>query len=245
MAAFVSALLEEFGDEWGNKWMFHYRWARPVDQMGCAKRLVASRQPELSGAALEEAAASVCERMVNRLWFVGSSAATAPQIEASYQDALKRLDAHLAGRPYLFGGRPALADFGLWGQLHNCRRDATPRRLMESSAPHVVAWVERMLHPVALGPFEPWEGLAATLKPLLAEQVGALFLPWSLANAAAVASGAETFTVALKGQGWTQKPQKYHARSLAALGAKYAAAAGTAGLAELLAEVGCLDGFRG
>ena len=32
-AAFLSALLEEFGDEWGNKWMFHYRWAREVDQL--------------------------------------------------------------------------------------------------------------------------------------------------------------------------------------------------------------------
>ena len=27
VAAFVSAMLEEFGDEWGNKWMFHTRWA--------------------------------------------------------------------------------------------------------------------------------------------------------------------------------------------------------------------------
>jgi len=32
VAAFVSVLLEEFGDEWGNKWMFHYRWAREADQ---------------------------------------------------------------------------------------------------------------------------------------------------------------------------------------------------------------------
>jgi hypothetical protein len=28
VANFISVLLEEFGDEWGNKWMFHYRWAR-------------------------------------------------------------------------------------------------------------------------------------------------------------------------------------------------------------------------
>ena len=40
VAAFISALLEEFGDEWGNKWMFHYRWAREVDQVSTAKRLV-------------------------------------------------------------------------------------------------------------------------------------------------------------------------------------------------------------
>src|SRR6202050_833063 len=31
VARFVSALIEEFGDEWGNKWMFHYRWAREAD----------------------------------------------------------------------------------------------------------------------------------------------------------------------------------------------------------------------
>src|SRR6266516_6060527 len=33
VAGFISTLIEEFGDEWGNKWMFHYRWARDVDQI--------------------------------------------------------------------------------------------------------------------------------------------------------------------------------------------------------------------
>ena len=35
-----------------------------------------------------------------------------------------------------------------------------------------------MLEPVALSEFEPWESLAPSLTPLLADQVGALFLPW-------------------------------------------------------------------
>ena len=64
--------------------------------------------------------------------------------------------------------------------------------------------------------------------------MGALFLPWSAANAAAIAAGDEEFTVSLKGNDWTQKPQKYHARSLAALKAKYDAAKDTPGLREVL-----------
>ena len=38
VARFISCLLEEFGDEWGNKWMFHYRWAREADQAAAADR---------------------------------------------------------------------------------------------------------------------------------------------------------------------------------------------------------------
>src|SRR5207245_829806 len=37
VARFISALIEEFGDEWGNKWMFHYRWARDVDRSDCRR----------------------------------------------------------------------------------------------------------------------------------------------------------------------------------------------------------------
>src|SRR5215211_8789432 len=45
VARFVSVLIEEFGDEWGNKWMFHYRWAREVDQRASAGRIARMRDP--------------------------------------------------------------------------------------------------------------------------------------------------------------------------------------------------------
>ena len=48
VARFISALIEEFGDEWGNKWMFHYRWTREVDQTCSAGRIARMRAPKAS-----------------------------------------------------------------------------------------------------------------------------------------------------------------------------------------------------
>src|ERR1700743_2217413 len=48
VAGFISALIEEFGDEWGNKWMFHYRWTRDVDQLCSAGRLARMHAPTAS-----------------------------------------------------------------------------------------------------------------------------------------------------------------------------------------------------
>jgi len=242
--AFLSALIEEFGDEWGNKWMFHYRWAREVDQRSAGERIARTLRPEAQGPALEQAIQGVIARMVDRVWFVGSSPRTAEQIEASFADAIAILEEHLRERPFLFGGRPAFGDFGLWGQIYNCWTDPTPGALLRERAPSVVAWVERMLDPRAEGDFEEWERLRPTLLPLLERQVGRLFLPWSLANARAIAEGAETFRVELAGRIWEQKPQKYHARSLDALRRRYEALGDTRALDPILERAGCLDALR-
>jgi glutathione S-transferase len=239
VCAFVSALLEEWGDEWGNKWMFHLRWARPVDQDSAAERLARDMTGGASGDALAKAAAMVRERMVPRVWFVGSNAETAPQIEQSYLDTLGLLESHLAARPYLLGARPGFADFGVWPQLYECWTDPTAGAWLRDKAPLVAGYVQRMLDPRALGAFESWRALAPTLEPLLAQQVAGLFLPWSDANAKAIAANAEEFSLELASRKWTQKPQKYHARSLQALRAKYTQAR-SAELDPVLAKAGCL-----
>jgi glutathione S-transferase len=240
IAAIVSAVLEEFGDEWGNKWMFHYRWARDVDQIAAARRLASDMSADPSTDAIEQAAVAIRVRMVPRVWFVGSNEVTAPQIEKSFVDTLVLLDRHLASRPYLFGGRPAFADFALWGQIFNAAKDPTPNALIAQHAPRIRPWLERMNEPSADGAFEPWDELSETLEPLLTDQVAELFLPWSTANAAAIAANDEEFTVSLAGHDWTQKPQKYHARSLAALKAKYHAVSRDDALNAVLDDTGCL-----
>lgn len=243
--AFISALLEEYGDEWGNKWMFHYRWRYQPDVWSTAERIAVQMMGAQGTLAVAQARAAVAERMMGRLGFVGSNAATEPVIEASFAKALGLIEAHLASRPYLLGGRPAMADFGLWAQLYEAATDPTPGAIMRASAPKVMAWVQRMLSPKAEGGFETLPALAPTLEPLLTQEVGSLFLPWSVANAAAIGHGDKNFTVSLSGAAWTQEPQKYHARSLAELRRKFAAAKDTAGLERLLAASGCLAGLAG
>jgi glutathione S-transferase len=245
VADFVSALIEEFGDEWGNKWMFHYRWARDVDQRASAGRIARMRGPHASEEKHEAFAAQVRVRMVDRVWFVGSNELTAPQIEAGFIDMLGLLDAHLATRPYLFGGRPAYGDFGLWGQIYEMWTDPTAGGLIGGGAPHVLDWVHRMLWPRAEGAFESWTALAPTLMPILTRQVGKLFWPWTLANETALKEAKEEFSVTLGDKIWAQKPQKYHARSLGMLRAKYADIGDKSSLDLVLAAAGCLAGLRG
>jgi hypothetical protein len=101
-----------------------------------------------------------------------------------------------------------------------------------------------MLEPAAAGEFEPWERLEPTLLPLLRDEIGAVFFPWTLANAQAIAAGAQELRCTLDGRPFTQEPQKYHAKSLAALRARYAAVADRSRLDPILDRAGCLAPLR-
>ena len=243
VAAFASVLLEEFGDEWGNKWMFHYRWARRADQLNSGGRIGRTMNPDASDEEHQQIIEQVLERMTNRVWFVGSNEVTAAQIERSFMEALPVLDAHLESRPYLFGAGPAFGDFGMWGQIYNAWTDPTCGAIIEAKYPNVLAWIHRMLFPRIEGDFETWDTLAAGLTPLLKEQLGDRFMPWTLANEAAIVAGDEEFSVQVAGETWTQQPQKYHAKSLAVLRQKYAAA-DKAAIEAALGATGCLIGLE-
>jgi glutathione S-transferase len=236
---FLSALVEEFGDEWGNKLMFHHRWYADVDQAASAQTLARLSLPNGAAEQVAERTRMVRERMTGRGHFVGSSDANAPLITGYYLELLDILEAHLAARKYLFGARPAFGDFGLSAQLYECSVDPTCGGMIRARGPAVLDWCHRMLEPRLDGEFEGWGSLKPTLAPLLA-YIGHYFLPWSAANAAALAAGEAEFTVELAGQPYVQPPQKYHAKSLAALRERYAPLAGDAGLTAILAEAGCL-----
>lgn len=240
--AFLSVLLEEFGDEWGNKLMFHHRWWDEADQRSAALILARLSLPEGSTEEVAQRAEMVRARMTGRGGFVGSSAATAPLITRYFFELVDRLEAHLQTRKYLFGGKPSFGDFGLAAQLYEASLDPTCSGGLRARGRAVLDWCYRMIEPRDDGPFETWESLAPTLAPILS-YVGSCFLPWSVANAQALAAGEAEFSVDLPGGAYVQGPQKYHAKSLQALRAKYGAARSPA-LDEILAGTGCAPYLR-
>ena len=243
--AFIDALLEDYADEWLTKAMFHYRWAYAEDIANAAAilpRWFRTNQPEASAVA---AGTMFAERQVGRLGVVGSNPVTAPVIEDSYRRLLERLDAHLTTSRFLFGGRPASADFALFGQLTQLVAfDPTPAAVAHRLAPRVVAWVDVVEDLSGLEPEDDeWTPRAAapeTLRALLTE-VGRVYAPFLLANAAALARGAEQVEGTIDGRPWTQRPFPYQAKCLAWLREGYAGLAGgdRRAVDDLLAGTGC------
>jgi len=235
---FLSTLIEEFGDEWGNKLMFHLRWYAEIDVAASSDRAARLNMTGADEAAVFARGAAIRERMAGRGRFVGSSPATAPLIFDYYVELLDILEPHLAGRRYLFGARPSFGDFALAAQLYHASSDPTGGAVMRARGPAVLDWCLRMTNPRDDGAFETWPVLAPTLAPLIA-YIGRYFLPWSQANAEALARGEAEFAVELAGRPYVQPPQKYHAKSLAALREKHRAVADDAGLKAVLDAAGC------
>ncbi|MES0872728.1 glutathione S-transferase N-terminal domain-containing protein [Sinimarinibacterium thermocellulolyticum] len=243
--AFLSALVEDYGDEWCTKFMFHYRWTDPDGIEWARRQLMRQIDPSVPTAQLEQFAQWFGERQIARRAVVGCSEATAPLLEAGYRRLLGVLETLFAQRRFLFGDRPAAGDFGLYGQLTQlCGFDPTSARLAERTAPRVVAWTVRMED---LGGWRVDDGqwldrdtAVDALKPLLAE-IGGTYVPFLLANAAARARGAEWVECAVEGGQWRQQPFAYQVKCLNALRAQLAALAPADRdwLASVLAGSGC------
>ncbi len=221
VVAFLDALLEDYADEWLTKAMFHYRWAFPPDIARAAAilpRWFRTDQPESGAVAAGE---QFAKRQVDRLGVVGSNETTAPVIEESFRRLLGALDAHLTTSRFVMGGRPGASDFGLFGQLTQLVGfDPTPAALALETAPRVVAWTDVVDDLSGVEPRDDdWlrrDAIPESLGALLAE-VGRVYAPFLLANADALARGAERVECTIAGRPWVQRPFPYQGKCLAAL----------------------------
>jgi glutathione S-transferase len=219
--AFIAHLIEDFADEWLTKAMFGYRWLEEVDQVQMSRWLAFD---SLKGGGLAQSqgfAEQFRARQVGRMAIVGCTAENFPLIEASTRAVLAALEAHVVNRHCLFGTRPSLAEFGLFGQLSQLGTDPTAQAMMRADYPYSYRWLAHVDDMSGVeGEWEP--GFA----PVVAELVriaGAVYAPFLAANAKAAAAGAETFAMEAMGLPYGQGVFKYQLKCLADLRTRYAA----------------------
>jgi glutathione S-transferase len=173
----VAWLIGAFGSEGLLQTAMHYRWSYRREQEPFLRaefgRAICAGPAR---AANDAAAVAMMQAMNGYLQFLGVSGATAPAIEASYEALLEILERHFLHHPYVLGGRPSIADFGLMAPLYaHLSRDPYPSNLMKLKAPNVYRWTERMnLAQVGDGEFvdyaevyPPGDQVPETLLPLL------------------------------------------------------------------------------
>ena len=218
--AFINYLLEDFGDEWVTKYMFHYRWyfEEDADIAGTILPLVdlAINTPNELHSQYKEL---IAKRQIDRLWVVGSNDETAELIDLSYRRFLKLMEEHLLVSPFLLGNKPSSSDFSFYGQLTQLVRfDPTPRKLAYEYSSRTVAWVDILEdlsgHDVENTSWTSLEESPDTLKSILKE-VGKMYVPALLANADALTKGAEIWEAEIDGAMWKQKTFNYQGKCLA------------------------------
>jgi glutathione S-transferase len=221
--AFLSALIEDFADEWLVKALFHYRFDKTKDQRAGAMWVMDDAHPNADSQRLEALTAEFVERQVSRKAIVGCTPENAPLFEALYRDVLAAMEGFVATDRFLFGSRPSLADFAVFGQLHTLSADPTSATIMRETAPRTLHWVKRM-HDCS-GIEGEWraagEALPDAVKALLA-MAGRWYLPFLRANAIAVQEQAEIVEVDLDGHPYSQPPFRYQSQCYGRLASLYA-----------------------
>ena len=247
--AFLNYLLEDYGDEWLTKAMFHYRWYYDADIEMAGSVLPHYGDVSVPDAQIAAMKKVFSERQISRLYVVGSNDVTASVIEDSYKRFMGCLNAHLRDQPYLLGQRPASGDFGCFGQLTQLVQfDPTPAAIAATQFPRVHAWVSKVEDLSGLEVDESVEqrdflspdAIPATLKDIFAE-IGRTYVPVMLANAQALDQGLDTVETEVDGKVWTQEPFPYQGKCLQWIRIEYARLSeeDREQVGEILAGTGC------
>lgn len=177
---FLCYVIEDVADEWlyrpavGTRW--HYEENAAVGGFELARDI--SAKTPLSCDQAHAAARAHVRASCPPL------GVTEENIELWVRDVLRAwlrvLGAHLAQHPYLFGARPSLADFALFGgNAAHFVNDPLCRRWVEEDAPAVVQHTYRLLEPEDQD-FGDWDragDVSDTLLAVLAD-LKRIYLPW-------------------------------------------------------------------
>ena len=215
---FLNYVLEDFGDEWVTKYMFHYRWHFEDDIEKAGTVLPLMHDVSLENKSHLEFKKYFSELQTSRLWVVGSNNKTAPIIEESYKRFLNQLETCLSINPFLFGKRPSSSDYAIYGQLTQLIGfDPTSSAIAHNISPRAISWIDQMEDLSGLNVHEEdWITFEQAERNLsnLFEEIGKVYVPALLANSNAINQNEKTWTANIDGAEWNQKSFPYQAKCL-------------------------------
>ena len=215
--ALYSLLIEDMADEWLAKCLFHYRFSHDADRVFASNWVMDDAYPELAAPELAEKAAAFLDRQTGRMEAVGAGPENAPVIEASLHRILDILGPNFAMERFLFGSRPSLADFGLYGQLKTLCTDPTPAALIRATAPRADFWLRRADDLSGVDGAWQDDAVPGTAVTGLLAMAGDTYLPYLRANTTALAEDRAEFTIDLPSGAFRQQTYRYQAKCLDAL----------------------------
>jgi len=173
----VARLFEQLLDDLLMRPAWHYRWNYMDENYRFVGREFGrSFKPQGTDEELDHYGRVIADRMEGKRAGIGATDDSLPVFETFYKEALDILEAHFTTIPYLFGGRPSIADFSLMGSLFgHLARDPLPASIMKTRAPRVFRWTEAMNTPEIQSPefadfpteFDAQDELPETIADLL------------------------------------------------------------------------------
>ncbi len=150
--AALAHLIHSYGSEGLTKPAMYYRWNTSLEN-----RLFARDEFNRSLATIEEADRFAVEmRAFLPILGIGLAHDVDVVVETSTERLYDTLNAHFLEYPYILGGVPSLADYGMMGALYaHLGRDVSSSNAMKVRAPALYRWIETMLRPPVVDP-EVW-----------------------------------------------------------------------------------------
>lgn len=142
----IAHVFELFGAQGLLRPAMHYRWNFDEVNLPFIRDTFRDVLPDgLTPEAEEAVFLQASGRMRKATSAFGVFPETFKLVEESYAQFLALMNTHLHDHPFMLGGHPTIADYGLIGAMYaHLGRDPEPLRLMQSTAPRVFRWVERM-----------------------------------------------------------------------------------------------------
>lgn len=239
--AFLSHLIEDMGDEVLVHAMFDLRWNAPEDQTFCATRQMYGWLGPADASNFD----AIVKRFTRRQTRLREGLVKGDNhagLMTFYEELLGVMEALVQETAYVFGGRPGLADFGLYGQLSQCAIDPTASALMRARAPRTYQWTQSMDDACGVegewADRSVWEPQARRLLAL----VGQYHLPLLQAHHDAIEAGEPEVEREIAGRRWVIQGQRYKHKCLVWLQREWQALSGSEQdtVRLLLADTGCL-----